>query len=203
MEYIASVVGLSGSGKTTALQAVTEKLSDAEVSSEVFHDRTAHPASQKLDEALHRVELSSEARMFLILAARRHIIDELIIPSTRQNQVTLTDRYTPCTVAYQGYGEGLDIGYVQTMTDRAAHGARSSRVFLLDIPADMAIRRMQQRGEANQIFDHSALAFHERVREGYLAQAEIDERFVVIDGLASQESIRDHIEAKILADIQQ
>ena len=172
-------------------------LGEQDLSNASFHDRTSDPESAKLDRVLHGTDLSSEARMHLILAARRQIIDRQIIPSLRQNDVTITDRYYPCTVAYQAYGEGLDHELVAKAAVNAAHGAIPEKIFVLDVPAEVAVERMTARGEAQQIFDDEQLSFHGRVRHGYLEQARADRgRFEVIDGLAPRHEV-----AAMIADI--
>ena len=195
MEYLASVVGLSGSGKSTAITGARALLAKEGVTSASFHDRTSDPESAKLDFLLQTADLSPEARMHLILATRRQVIDRQITPSLRQHDVTITDRYYPCTIAYQAYGEGLDRNMVTQAAVAAAHGALPNRVFLLDIPADVAKQRMQARAEPQQIFDAEELAFHARVRQGYLDQAAANEQFTVIDALTSRETV-----ARFIAD---
>jgi dTMP kinase len=201
MEYLASVVGLSGSGKTTAISGARTLLAAEGISSASFHDRTSDPESLKIDSLIHSADLSPEARMHLILAARRQVIDRRILPSMQRNGVTFTDRYYPCTIAYQGYGEGLDLGTVTREALLGAHDALPNRVFVLDIPVSVAKERMRLRGERPQIFDAEATEFHERVREGYLTQANDDESFTVLDGLASKTVVARAMANRILRDL--
>lgn len=196
MEYLASIVGLSGSGKSTAIAGARALLTQEGLTSASFHDRTSDPESAKLDAVLQTADLSPEARLHLLLAIRRQVIDRQIVPSMRRHDVTLTDRYYPCTIAYQSYGEGLDRETVSQAAIRAAHDAIPDRIFLLDIPAAIAKQRIAERGGQPQIFDTAAHAFHERVRHGYLEQAATDERFVLIDGLTPRTEI-----AQFIADI--
>lgn len=200
--YLASVVGLSGAGKSTAIRGVRNILTGAGISSASFHDRTSDPESAKLDELLHTTDLSPEARMHLIIAARRQIIDRQIIPSMQQHDVTITDRYYPCTIAYQAYGERLDRQLVGQAAISAAHGALPNRIFLLDIPGEFVPQRIAQQHSAPQLFDDAAVEFHGRVRQGYLDQAEADpETFVVVDGLAPREQVAQHIAGIIHGDL--
>jgi dTMP kinase len=201
MEYLASVVGLSGSGKSTAITGTRALLAAEGITSASFHDRTSDPESAKLDSLLHTADLSPEARMHLILAIRRQVIDRQIIPSLSQHDVTITDRYYPCTIAYQAYGEGLNRNIVTQAAISAAQGALPNRIFLLDLPGPIAKLRMQARAEPQQIFDAEAVAFHERVRHGYLAQAAVDERFAVVDALSSRETVAQFIADTISYDL--
>jgi len=201
MEYLASVVGLSGSGKSTAINGARSLLARSDISSASFHDRTSDPESAKLDVLLHSTDLSPEARLHLLLAIRRQVIDRCILPSMRQHDATITDRYYPCTIAYQAYGEGLDRDMVTQAAISAAHGALPDRVFLLDVPAAIARQRMSARGGPQQIFDAAELSFHTRVRQGYLDQAMDNEQFVVVDGLAPEQEVAQFIADTIRHDL--
>jgi dTMP kinase len=201
MEYLASVVGLSGAGKTTAISAARVLLANEGISSASFHDRTSDPESTKIDSFIHSADLSPEARMHLIIAARRQIIDRRIVPSMQRNDVTLTDRYYPCTIAYQAYGERLDLDTVARAALLGAHDALPNRIFLLDVSASVAKERMRIRGDSHQIFDAEPNAFHERVRRGYLAQADANESFTVLDGTAPKMVVARAITNRILRDL--
>jgi dTMP kinase len=159
------------------------------------------PESAKLDAVLQTADLSPEARLHLLLAIRRQVIDRQILPSMRQHDVTITDRYYPCTIAYQAYGEGLAYELVADAAIGGAHDALPDRVFLLDIPAAIAKQRMTIRGGQSQIFDAAEEAFHERVRQGYLEQAAKSDQFVVINGLAPREEVAQFIADTIRRDI--
>src|SRR5438132_555813 len=105
MAYLATYEGLSGSGKSTAAAGVQKLLAEAGLTSALFHDRTAYPASAEIDRLLHEQDLSPMARMYAIIAARRQVVDRQILPSMETHDITLTDRKYYSTIAYQAYGE--------------------------------------------------------------------------------------------------
>lgn len=201
MSYLVSIDGLSGSGKTTAIAAVNDALLHHGFRVHVFHDRLGDATAAKLDAVQHGLELSPKARLYFMLAMRRQVIDAAIIPSLAKDDITITDRYYPSTVAYQAYGQGLDIDEVTQLAMQAAEGALPDRLFYIDVPAETALARMADRGTAIQVFDAEKAAFHERVRQGYLAQARSDGKTVIIDGTKPRERVANEILQTILDDV--
>lgn len=200
MKKLYSVVGLSGSGKSTAVEGVQGLLTIAGIESRAFHDRTSDIISHKIDAVFQSADLTPEARMYMVLAARRQIVERNIKPSLLAGYVTLTDRYYPCTIAYQAYGQGLDKEVVEQATMLGVRDAMPVRIFYLDISGADAKNRMNARGGKEQIFDTEAEAFHERVRRGYKEQAETDSRFEVINVLQKKEVIASYIANIIISD---
>lgn len=132
--------------------------------------------------------LSSRAELFLFLADRAQHVAEIVRPALEAGQIVLCDRYTDSTLAYQGYGRGLDTEYLRRLNDAATGGLAPDLTLLLDLPVRCGLGRA---GERNRIkglvvsegrFDSESLDFHERVRTGYRALAEEEpERFAIID----------------------
>jgi dTMP kinase len=201
MEYLASVVGLSASGKSTAIRNTSGLLAEESLEVASFHDRTTGVVSQEINSFIHERRVTPWARFYMFLAARRQIIDRYIIPGMQKNDVVLTDRYYPCTVAYQAYGEGLDKAIAEPAAISAVHGALPTRVFFLDISAEESHARMRDRDEVPQIFETETLQFHQRVRQGYIDQAEENEHFTTIDGTLPPEVVASTMAGIILADL--
>lgn len=198
MSYLVTIDGLSGSGKSTALKTVATKLRSQGLKVHVFHDRLGDPSAAELDEVQHRLYLSPLARLYFMLAVRRQVIDAAIIPSMADDDVTITDRYFTSTIAYQAYGQGLNLDMVSNLSLQAAEGVIPQLVFIVDVPASVALTRMAKRGTSLQVFDEEKKAFHERVRHGYLAQARINKTYVVIDGTQTREKVAKQITTRIL-----
>jgi dTMP kinase len=121
------------------------------------------------------------AEALLISASRAQHVAEVIVPALRRGQTILCDRFFDSTIAYQGYGRGLDIemllGLQMTATSRIA----PDLTLLLDIPAELSLARVRARGAADR-FEREEADFHERVRAGYhqLAQR-FSQRYVIVD----------------------
>lgn len=201
MSYLVTIDGLSGSGKSTAIATVSEALRNHGLKVHVFHDRLGDTTAAKLDAVQHDLALSPKARLYFMLAVRRQVIDAAIVPSLAEDDITIADRYYPSTIAYQAYGQGLDVHEVTQLATLAAEGALPDRIFYVDIPGRTALKRMAERGTAIQVFDDEESAFHERVRQGYLAQAHADSKTMVIDGTKSRERVANEILHTILRDI--
>lgn len=201
MSYLVSIDGLSGSGKSTALKAVVAALRKHHLRVHAYHDRLGEPHAAMLDTAQHGLDLSPLARLYFMLALRRQVIDGAILPSLAHDDITITDRYYPSTIAYQAYGQKLDPSLVTRLALEAAAGAIPQRVFYIDVPARVALNRMAERGGTLQVFDAEHEAFHERVRQGYLAQARHNRTFTIIDGTLPKERVARTILSRILADL--
>ena len=95
-------------------------------------------------------------------------------------------------MAYQGYGRGLEPGWVDEVNDVATGGLRPDATFLLDLPADVGLARIAARGQADRL-ERADLAFHERVREGFLAIAGGRSRWTVVDATAGEDEVAEAI----------
>ena len=159
-----SFEGVEGSGKTTQMRRLGRWLERQGYPVE----RTREPDGTALGVAVRRLfERGPQplAEMFLFLAARHQHVAERIGPWLRRGRVVLSDRYTDATVAYQGYARGLDPEMIRELNVRATGGVLPDLTLLFDLdPAD-GFRRI---GRRRDHFERQALAFHRRVRRGYL-----------------------------------
>ncbi len=186
--------GIEGSGKSTvqrALQAHFESLGR-----EVLCTR--EPGGSELGKVLRallldtRSSMCSQAELFLFLADRAQHVSQVIRPALERGHVVLCDRFIHSTVAYQGGGRGLDVARLAMLNQEAIDGLLPEKVLLLDLEVEQGLTRAHARNEmqGNAVsegrFDAENRAFHQRIRESYLAQARQDpQRFCLID--ASQE----------------
>ena len=107
-------------------------------------------------------------------------MDEVILPSLSQGRIVICDRHTPSSVAYQGYGRGLDLRLIETANEIATHGLKPNLIVLLDLEPEEGLAR--KRRNAPDSLEERELAFHQRVRQGYLEMARADpERWLVVD----------------------
>jgi dTMP kinase len=179
--------GLDGSGKSTHLRRAAAWLAERGIPHLVTHE----PGGTPLGDGLRALFLDPRwgamdgvVELLLVFASRRQHLLEVIEPALRAGRHVLCDRFTDSTVAYQGYGRGVPLGVIGQV-DRLATGGRTpDRTLLFDLPAEQARARghspsRQDRGTADRL-DAEALEFYERVRRGFLAQAEGDPRFRVI-----------------------
>jgi dTMP kinase len=111
------------------------------------------------------------AELLLYEADRAQHVAECIEPVLRRGQWVLCDRYLDSTVAYQGYGRGLDLGLINTLNRIASGGRQPDLTILLDVPADRGLRQATARKKGKDRLEKAGLAFHQRVRRGFLKLA--------------------------------
>jgi dTMP kinase len=125
--------------------------------------------------------LSPMAELFLYEADRAQHLHETLIPALRQKKIILCDRYTDSTVAYQGYGRGLDLKTIETLNAIASDELTPHLTILLDVPAERGLKLAKLKKNHHDRIERAGLAFHQRVRKGFLALAKKNpKRFRVI-----------------------
>jgi dTMP kinase len=193
--------GGDGTGKTTHIRILENYLTQQGRVSLV----TREPGGTSLGRLIRRVllevgdqEIASSTELFLYLADRAQHVSEIIRPAIAAGKIVLCDRFTDSTLAYQGYGRGIDLKLLQQLNDLADAGVRPDLTFLLDCPVALGLSRTSQRqGEAGQPredrFEREKVEFHEKIRAGFLAMAHAEPaRFRVIDAArAAAEVARD------------
>jgi len=131
------------------------------------------------------------AELFLFAAARAQLVAERLKPLLQKGAIVVCDRYKYSTVAYQGYGHGMDLGFITTVNEIVTQGVEADLVILLDVEPSKGILRKRGTAEISK-FEVQDLAFHQRVRQGYLEMAKKEpERWLVVDvSLPSKEVTR-------------
>jgi dTMP kinase len=174
--------GVEGSGKTTQIARLGRWLRREGHRVEV----TAEPDGTRLGLAVRRlfdrpdVAPAPLTEVFLFMAARHQHVVERVRPWLRRGRIVLSDRYTDATVAYQGYGHGVDPHAIRELNVRATGGVLPDLTLLLDLSPAEGLRRI--RGRTLDRFERMALPFHRRVRRGYLEIARTEPKRVrVID----------------------
>ena len=157
--------GVEGSGKTTQMTRLERWLraKGRRVSC------TREPDGTRLGTAVRRLfELEPEplVEVFLFMAARHQHVAEKIRPWLERGRLVLSDRYADATVAYQGYGRGVDPDLIRELNVRATGGVLPDLTLLFDLDPAEGFRRMGRR--RRDAFERETLAFHRRVRRGYL-----------------------------------
>jgi dTMP kinase len=177
--------GIEAAGKSTLIVALNDDLRargenvlvTREPGGTSFGDRIRQIW---LDPASEGIDPLTEA--LLISAARAQHVAEVIAPAARAGVTILCDRFFDATIAYQGYGRGLDVEMLLELSLLATSRIAPDLTLLLDIPAEVSQARVAARGGADR-FERQDIAFHERVRQGYQDLVKrFSHRFVVLDG---------------------
>ena len=191
--------GIEGAGKSTAIEFLVNYLQAHGYDPVTTREPGGSALGRRLRALLLDVRttgLSSRAELFLFLADRAQHVAEVIRPALEAGQVVLCDRFTDSTLAYQGYGRGLDTEYLRSLNQAATGGLQPELTLLLDLPVRCGLERAGERNRAAGIviaegrFDSESIDFHERVRRGYRALADEEpERFAIIDAAQPPEDV--------------
>ena len=163
-----SFEGVEGAGKTTQMARLARALGRKGHRVE----RTREPDGTALGVAIRRFFQRPGLRpeplveVFLFMAARHQHVREKLGPWLAHGRVVLCDRYADATVAYQGYGRGVDVNFIRELNVRATGGLSPDLTLLFDLRPEDGLRRIGRRPLDN--FEREKLAFHRRVRRGYL-----------------------------------
>jgi dTMP kinase len=183
--------GIEGAGKTTLSQWLVQRLHERGIPARYTYEPGGTELGVQLRQLLLQNHPDPITELFLFLADRAHHVRTVILPALQQGIWVVSDRYADSTLAYQGYGRGLDLGLLRQLNQLATDGLTPTLTFLIDMPVEDALARTTQPNR----FEHELLEFHQRVREGFqtLAQQE-PERFVLLDGRSSLEALQRAIE---------
>ncbi len=200
MSLFVTFEGIEGCGKTSQLRALAAHLRAA--GHQVVETR--EPGGTAAGAAIRRLVLGAEpvpltplAELLLYCADRTQHVSEVIRPALGSGRVVLSDRFSDSTIAYQGYGRGLDLDTVRALDARARDGLVPSLTFLLDCPVEVGLARVRGRVGAQDRFERAAAAFHERVRDGFRALAAAEPaRFCVLDTVAPLDRVRERVIAE-------
>ena len=185
--------GPEGSGKSSQLPELAEFLRGQGWDVLTTREPGGTPIGDQIREVLMRLdnqELHPRTEILLFLASRAQLVEQVIKPALREGKLVISDRFGDSTLAYQGYGHGLDLDTLRTMLDFATDQLKPELTLLLDVDVEIGLQRKRKEDEWNRL-DAYELAFHQRVREGYhqLCQQE-PERWRVIDAMQPQEKVQ-------------
>lgn len=194
--------GIEGSGKSTQLRRVAERIPDAVV--------TKEPGGTPLADRIRAVLLDSSSQMdpvaevLLFAASRRENTLKVIRPALDRGGIVLCDRFTDATLAYQGFGRLLNLDQLRALNAWATNSLVPDLTLLFDLPEQTGLARARSRNaDASQDegrFEAEDLRFHQRVREGYLTLAAAEpSRFALIDAVGDVDDVYARVEAVLAA----
>lgn len=195
--YLITFEGAEGSGKSTQIRYAVQFL--RKKGCPVIFLR--EPGGTKTSEAIRKVlldkrfkEMRPETELLLYLAARSQLVREKILPALKKRKIVVLDRYEDSTLAYQGFGGGLSIKTILEMSRFARGSCIPDLTFLLDVETRQGLKRS---GLSDRM-ERKSVAFHRKVRKGFLQLARQNpRRFVVLLPGLSISEIRKRIEARL------
>lgn len=194
--------GPDGSGKSMQVPALAEFI--RQLGYEVLTTREPGGTfiGDQIREVIMRMDnksMNPRTEILLFCAARAQIVAEVIRPQLEKGMVIISDRYADSTLAYQGYGHGLDLNMLRTILSFATGGLSPDLTLLLDVDVETGLARRQSGGGEWNRLDDYALAFHRRVRDGYLElAAQEPQRWVRIDAGLPPPKVQQHMQEAVL-----
>lgn len=192
-----SLEGIEGAGKTTLMQKMLAYFQSR--GKEVL--LTREPGGSELGKKLRSIILNAEEKicpaseLFLFLADRAEHVQTCIKPALAQGKIVLCDRFIDSTVAYQGYGRGMDIAELEMLNKLATGGIKPDLTLILDLEPEIGLARANARNQELNLtvkegrFEAESLAFHQKIRAGFLAMSKKEERFFVVDAQQNPEQV--------------
>lgn len=182
--------GIEGSGKSTHVKLLAEKLQAGGFKVLLARE----PGGTRLGEAIRlllskkegKEKMCAQAELFLFMASRAQLVDAVLLPALRRGDVVVCDRFSDSTSAYQGYARGCDLKLIAGMNAFAVHGLEPHLTILLDLRPHAGFRRLARRNRRHGVgkdrIESESMAFHNRVRRGYLDMARrMPDRYCVIN----------------------
>ncbi len=185
--------GIDTSGKTTQAHRLAARLTQAGIPVV----STGEPGGTKIGETVRGILLAREhasmlplSELLLFMVSRAQNTHEVIVPALAVGKTVVASRYRMSSLAYQGYGRGLDLELIRSLNERATGGLHPDLTFLIDLPADVALQRKSTGQDRIEV---ETLAFHHRVRDGFLRLADGRADVIVIDGARPADEVEQEV----------
>lgn len=194
--------GVEGAGKTTQIELLKNELERREIEYIVTREPGGTAIGEKIRGLLldpENSEMNYMTELLLYYASRAQHLYEKINQAKESGKVVICDRYSDSTMAYQGYGRGIDKQLIENLNSVVEKGNRPDITFIIDADPELTLVRAKRKsGNVGDRLEQESLEFHKRVREGFLAASKKEpERVAVIDGRKSIEEINRDIIARL------
>lgn len=190
-----SFEGIEGSGKSTQTRLFADYLSNRGF--KVL--TTAEPGGTHVGDRVRKILLDRDNQMdaltelLLYSASRAQLLREVIYPALTADTIVITDRYSDSTIAYQGVARGMDMGIIKALDEITTTSLKPAITFLLDMDVESGLKRNRQANKTDR-FELEAIAFHEKVRQGFLQIAGAEpHRVKVITATGSENEVHRRI----------
>jgi dTMP kinase len=190
--------GGEGSGKSTQARMLYRYLQRQNIPSLLTHEPGVTSLGKKITRLLkwsQDIGISPIAELLLFNTSRAQLVSEVIKPALQGGISVICDRFADSTTAYQGYGRNLDLVITKAVNEVGTSGLKPDLTFLLDIPIEKGLTRKTTNQDR---FEKESVAFHRRVRDGYITLARQEpKRWLVINAAKSKKEIAGIIRAKV------
>ena len=203
MSLFITLEGPEGSGKTSAIKIVKERLESLGYQIEMTREPGGTYISEQIREVIldkRNTLMDPRTEALLYAASRRQHLVEKIWPSLKEGKIVFCDRYLDSSLAYQGYARGLGIDEILKVNDYATEGTFPDITLLFDIDPELGLERINKNKdrEVNRL-DVEKLSFHKKVREGYLLLSKkFPERYIIVDASKPLEEVANQVFEEII-----
>lgn len=194
MSLFITLEGPEGSGKSSAIKIIKEKLEELGYQIVMTREPGGTPISEQIRNVIldkENTKMDPKTEALLYAASRRQHLVEKIWPSLKEGKIVFCDRYLDSSLSYQGYARGLGVDEILQVNSYATEGTFPDLTLLFDIEPELGLERINKNKdrEVNRL-DVEKISFHHKVRQGYLELAErFKDRFVVIDASKPLEEV--------------
>ncbi len=192
--FFVSLEGIEGTGKTTHSAYLSKQL--AELGFDVY--KTQEPGGTVIGNKIREIlllpdhdEMDFMTELLLYNAARAQLLAERIMPALREGKIVITDRFSDSTVAYQGYGRGIDLKLIASLDSITTNGLKPDLTLLFDLDIETGLKRNKKVNKIDRL-ELETIEFHRRVRQGFLEIAKSDpQRIRIIDAARPLERVQE------------
>jgi len=188
--------GGEGSGKSTQAKLIASSLQDSGFKVLVTHEPGSPHllVTQKIRSLILKNQLDPQTELLLYLADRAEHLEKVIRPALKKGQIVICDRFDGSTLAYQGYGRGLDLNFIKLINNFIKKGTEPDLYILLDLDPQEGLARRYKDKKPLTRFDQEKLSFHKKVQAGFRQLAQLNpSKWVVLDASWSITKIRREI----------
>ena len=194
-----SFEGIDGSGKSTQINLLSNWLSEKKIEFIIVREPGGTSISERIRDILldkKNLQLCSESESFLFLSARTQLVTEVIRPALKSGKFVICDRFIDSTMAYQGYGRGMDLFQLETMNNMAIGECVPGQTFLLDVDIENSIQRRTD--SEDDRMESTGIEFLRKVRQGYIKlSSQFSNRITLLDSTEGKGSIFKKITAQM------
>ena len=193
--------GTDGTGKTTQIERLSVDLKRAGYDVCLTREPGGTPISEQIRDMLlnpDHSEMAATTELLLYAASRAQHVSEVIKPALEAGKIVISSRFADATVVYQGYGRGLDLDRIHHLNRIATDGVRPEVTFVLDLPVEIGLQRVQSSRGGLDRLEREKIEFHRRLREGYQTLAKQEpQRLKIIDAQVNPEQVYAQIQSII------
>ena len=192
--FLVSLEGPEGAGKTSVLEAILPLLEEKNIEFLTTREPGGVLIGEKIREVIldpSHTQMDPKTELLLYIASRRQHLIEKVLPALEAGKLVIIDRFIDSSVAYQGFGRGLDVADIEWLNQFATDGLKPDLTLYFDLDVEEGLARIakNKNREVNRL-DLEGLEMHQRVRQGYLYSLEKDpERLVKIDASQALEAV--------------